>query len=59
MPNQQFLSSMGVYDSINAIATYYCITNNFLISTTMSLEILEYLALSSSMVIEIFEIDTE
>jgi hypothetical protein len=50
---------MGVYDSMNAIATYYCTTDNFLISTTMSLEMLEYLALSSSMVIEIFEIDTE
>jgi hypothetical protein len=50
--NQQFLSSMGGYDSINAIATYYYTTDNFLISTTMSLEILEYLALSSSMVIE-------
>ncbi len=59
MPNQQYLSSMGGYDSMNAIATYYCTTNDFLISTTMSLEILEYLALSSSMVIEIFEIDTE
>ncbi len=50
---------MGGYDSMNAVATYYCITDNFLISTTMSLEILEYLALSSSIVIEIFEIDTE
>ncbi|MDP8942070.1 MAG: hypothetical protein M3M84_05980 [Thermoproteota archaeon] len=59
MSNQQFLSSMGGYDSMNAVATYYCITDNFLISTTMSLEILEYLALSSSIVIEIFEIDTE
>lgn len=50
---------MGGYDSMNAIVTYYCTTDNFLILTTMSLEIVEYLALSSSMVIEIFEIDTE